>query len=114
MNAGVAMPPPLRGPFATPPPDRLSPSPATIGLVRSQVQALLDSTDAYHGMPLHDRERIAGRLTHIASYAAECAREVWGQSEKLGQRPVLKEREVRQGPMAQAQAASRPRSSRSN
>ena len=103
----AALPPPLRGPFATPlGAAGLHPTVATIGLVRSQVQALLDSTDAFHALPDAARRRMSARLTHIAAYAAECAREVWGQSEKLRQRPVLRERVVREGPLAQAVAAA--------
>jgi len=104
-NSAMPVPPALSGHFAMPPAaDGMHTTPATVGLVRSQVQALLDSTDAYHSLPEPDSERIEHHLTHIASYAAECARDVWGQSEKLGQRPVIREREVRQGPLAQAAA----------
>jgi hypothetical protein len=100
------VPPPLSAPFATAPSsDGVRPTPATLSLVRSQVQALLDSTSSYHALPESDRERLRQRLTHIASYAAECARDVWSQSEKLGQRPVLRERETRKGPLAMSAAA---------
>lgn len=104
--AAPLVPPPLAGPFATPPAsDGIRPTPATVNLVQSQVQALLNATDAYHALPEGERDLISRQLTHIASYAAECARDVWGQSEKLGQRPVLRERQVQQGPLAQAAAA---------
>ena len=109
--SAVPVPPALSGPFAVPPAaDGMRPTPATVGLVRSQVQALLDSTAAYHLIPDSDRRHIEHNLTHIAAYAAECARDVWGQSEKLGQRPVIREREVREGPLAQTAAAARGRS----
>jgi len=107
------VPPPLSAPFAMPPePGGMQPTSATVGLVRSQVQALLDSTAAFHALPDADRQRLKDQLTHVASYAAECARDVWGQSEKLGQRPVIREREVRQGPLAQASAVPRGRPGR--
>jgi len=100
------VPPPLSAPFAAPSsPEGLRPNPATMGLVRSQVQALLDATNSYHALPQADRESLRRNLTHIASYAAECARDVWRQSEKLGQRPLMKEKEVRKGPVATAAAA---------
>lgn len=100
------IPPPLSAPFATPStPEGIQPNPATANLVRSQVQALLDATSSYHALPEADREHLRRNLTHIASYAAECARDVWSQSEKLGQRPLLREREVRSGPLATAAAA---------
>jgi len=103
----MLVPPPLSAPFATPlsAEGKIRPTPATISLVRSQVQALLDSTSSYHALAEPDRERLRKRLTHIASYAAECARDVWSQSEKLGQRPVLRERETRRGPLAMSAAA---------
>lgn len=104
--APTLKPPPLRGPFATPlSPQGVRLTPATVGLVRTQVQALLNSVDSYHAMPESERGQIERRLTHIAAYAAECAREIWGQSEVLGQRPVIREHEERQGPIAQAAAA---------
>lgn len=104
--AATLVPPPLSAPFSTPPESEgLRPTPATVNLVRSQVQALLDSTSSYHALSQADQDRIRKNLTHIASYAAECARDVWGQSEKLGQRPVLRERELRTGPLARTAAA---------
>ncbi len=100
------VPPPLSAPFATPPASHgILPTKATVQLVSSQVQAMLDASAAYHDLPQPERERIKNNLTHIASYAAECARDVWGQSEKLGQRPVLLEREIRKGPLVRAAAA---------
>jgi len=100
------VPPPLSPPFATSPLAKgMRPNPATASLVRSHVQALLDATSSYHALPEHEREHLRKNLTHIASYAAECARDVWSQSEKLGQRPLLREREVRRGPLATAAAA---------
>ena len=102
-------PPPLAGEFATAPaPDGVRPTPATRRLVDTQVRALLSATESWHALPDPDRERMATQLSHIASYAAECARDVWAQSELLGQRPVIREREVHRGPLAQA-AAARPR-----
>jgi hypothetical protein len=77
-----------RGPFATPPALTGAPNPAT-AFGASQA-ALLDSTEARcaaGGGPQTD----SSQLTHIAA-PRRSAREVWGQSEALGQRPVLVDR----------------------
>jgi hypothetical protein len=95
------VPPPLTGVFAAAPAsDGIRPTEATKSLVRSQVQALLDATDSYHALPETDRRQMATRLTHVAAYAAECMRDICWQSEKLGQRPVIRSREVVSGPLA--------------
>jgi len=106
LTAQVAGPSALAGRFRTPPsPDALRPSPATVDLVKSQVQALLASTPAYHELP-EDRQRAMHHdLTRIAAYAAECMRDMCWQSEKLGQTPVVRKRELISGPVAQAQAS---------
>jgi hypothetical protein len=97
----VTVPPPLTGAFAAPPAsDGIRPSEATEGLVRSQVQALLDATDSYHALPEEDRRLMSHRLTRISAYAAECMRDICWQSERLGQRPVMRQREVLSGPLA--------------
>lgn len=104
--ASATVPPPLAGAFASrPAPDGIRPTEATRALVASQVQALLDATDSYHALPLSGRRQMADRLTHIAAYAAECVRDICWQSEQLGQRPVMRQREVLQGPVARAAAA---------
>jgi hypothetical protein len=82
---------PLEGKFATPPaPDALRPSPATLGLVRGQVQALLTASPAFHGLPAEDRRKVAHDLVRISAYTAECLRDVCWQSERLGQTPVVR------------------------
>ncbi len=97
----VAVPPPLTGPFAVrPSKEGIHPTEATQGLVRSQVQALLDATDSFHALPDEDRAQMSHRLTRIAAYAAECMRDICWQSEQLGQRPVIRQREVLSGPLA--------------
>jgi hypothetical protein len=103
-----APPPALTGAFRTPPAsDGIHPTEATRNLVRSQVQALLDETDSYHALPDDDRQQISDRLTHIAAYAAECMRDICWQSERLGQRPVLRTREVVSAPLARQARSSR-------
>lgn len=105
----LAVDPPLSAPFNTPPsPDALRPSPATMGLVRSQVQALLDSTPSYHALAEPERRSVAANVTKIAGYAAECMREICWQSDRLGQIPVSRQRQQVRAPMAQAQDTLQP------
>lgn len=103
----------LAGRFRTPPSaEGLRPSPATVDLVKSQVQALLASSPSFHELPDDRRHRMKDDLTRIASYAAECMRDMCWQSEKLGQTPVVRKRELISGPVAQAQAGFQPSAAR--
>lgn len=100
------LPPPLPGAYGTPPAaEALRPNAATLNLVRSQVQALLTSSPAFHVLSRHDQRDLAGNLVKIAAYTAELIRDDWCQSQRLGQRPVVRRKEVLEGPIAQAQAA---------
>ena len=82
----------LAGPFAgAPDPLGLRPTPATRALVRTQVQGLLQATPSYHQLGHTDRGLLQDRLTSVAAYAAECLRDIYWQSARLGQTPVLKE-----------------------
>ncbi|KUZ98504.1 hypothetical protein WI40_13395 [Burkholderia ubonensis] len=84
----------LNGPFREPPSsDRLAPLAATVALVKGQVDALLQSTPAYHGLLDDSKAELADKLTSISAYAAECMREMCWQSEQLGQVPMVKRRE---------------------
>jgi len=104
MTAALALARPLDGPFDTPPAHELRPSPATMGLVRSQIDALLAATPAYHALGREEQESIAGNLVKISAYAAECMRDICWQSRKLDQTPVVRRREHVSGPLAAAQA----------
>jgi hypothetical protein len=108
VNAAVLpAPPPLPGPYARPPAaDGLRPSPETVALVRGQVRALLMSSPAYHSLPQPERRRLAFHLVKIAAYAAECVRDDWYQSAQLGQRPIVRYKQVVEQPVAQAQASA--------
>jgi hypothetical protein len=100
--------PPLPRPYDTPPaPGALRPTPATLGLVRTQVHALLTSSPAYHALHLEERRRLSDNLVKIAAYSAELIRDDWHQSARLGQRPVLRRRTVIEGPVA-TQASADP------
>lgn len=82
----------LSGAFATPPdPNGILPTPATEGLVRSQVASLLEATPSYHQLAGDERRGLEDQLVRVAAYAAECLRDIYWQSEILGQTPVLKE-----------------------
>ena len=98
--------PPLPRPYDTPPaPEALRPTPATLGLVRTQVHALLTSSPAYHALHAEERRALSDNLVKIAAYSAELIRDDWHQSSRLGQRPVLRRRTVIEGPVA-AQASA--------
>jgi hypothetical protein len=93
--------------YAQPPsPDALAPDPATVALVRDQVQALLLASPAYHRIDARERRALAHNLVKVAAYAAECVRDDWYQSERrLGQRPLVVRREhLRPTPAAVATA----------
>ena len=91
-RAAAEAPTTLSGAFATPPdPNGILPTPATEGLVRSQVASLLEATPSYHQLAEGERRGLQDKLVRVASYAAECLRDIYWQSERLGQTPVLKE-----------------------
>jgi hypothetical protein len=73
--------------------------------VRGQVRALLMASPAFHELPAADRKKLAGDVVKVASYAAELMEDVWRQSDRLGQKPVIREREVVSAPLVQALAA---------
>lgn len=82
----------LSGAFATPPdPHGILPTRATESLVRSQVASLLEATPSYHQLGDGERHGLEDKLVRVAAYAAECLRDIYWQSERLGQTPVLKE-----------------------
>jgi hypothetical protein len=85
----------LSGVFATAPdPNGIRPTAATEQLVRTQVRSLLEATSSYHQMPESERAGLEDKLVRVSAYGAECLRDIYWQSEKLGQTPVLKEKRV--------------------
>lgn len=85
----------LAGAFATPPdPAGIRPTAATEALVRTQVRSLLEAASSYHQMPERERAGLEDKLVRVAAYGAECLRDIYWQSQKLGQTPVLKEKRV--------------------
>ena len=113
MSNSPALAPPLPtavpNPYRTPPdPAGLRPSAATVALVRSQVQAMLSATPVYHSLDQPDKRRLEEDMVKISAYAAECVRDDWLQSERIGQRPLVRYRESRAGPLAQAQEGFQP------
>jgi hypothetical protein len=85
----------LSGAFATPPdPHGIRPTAATEQLVRTQVRSLLEAASSYHQMPERERASLEDKLVRVTAYGAECLRDIYWQSEKLGQTPVLKEKRV--------------------
>lgn len=84
-----------------------------LNTVREEVRALLLSTPAFRALSSEEQHGIARSMVRVAACAAGCAREVWAQSQQLGQRPVLLVREAaappeepeEPAPVATAQAA---------
>jgi hypothetical protein len=62
--------------------------------VRTQVRSLLEATPSYHQLAEPERAGLEDKLVRVAGYAAECLRDIYWQSEKLGQTPVWKETRV--------------------
>ena len=71
-----------------------TPTPAVMQLVRSQVQALLESSPAYSQMSAADRRNLAHNLVKIAAYTAALVQDDFVQSQKLGQTPMLRQETV--------------------
>ena len=89
----------LTGPFATEPdPHGISVTPAVEHLVATQVQALLERSPAYYAISDDQRSTMKHDLTKIAAYSAALLHDGFGQAERLGQTPVLRERTVIERP----------------
>jgi hypothetical protein len=85
----------LPGPFDTAPqPQGMTITPPVSKLVHAQVRALLESSPAFHDLPLSRREAVGRDLEKIAAYTAALVHEEWAQSKRLGQTPVLHQRET--------------------
>jgi len=89
--AHSALPPPLSGPFATPPsPHGIEPSPAVSRLVHMQVGALLASSPAFYELPPERQSEMRRDLEKIAAYTAALVHDEWASSAKLNQQPMLR------------------------
>ena len=85
----------LPGPFDTSPQAQgMRITPAVSQLVHTQVQALLESSPAFYGLPGPQRQAMSRDLEKIAAYTAALVHEEWTQSKVLGQTPVLHRRET--------------------
>lgn len=84
--------------------DSAPPAGPTLALVRRQVRDLLQASPSYHELPAAERRDLAHGLVRIASYAAECLRDVCEQSQRLGEVPVVR-RAVAAAGLARAQEA---------
>ncbi len=95
----------LPGPYGTPPGEELEIKPEVLSLVRSQVQALLESSPAYRQMPVAEQTRLAHNLVKVASYSAALNHDQWKMARLLGQVPVVGQQTVVEGqntPIAEA------------
>jgi hypothetical protein len=102
------MPAALEAPFRTPLSTELDKNAATQALAVNQVKALLAAAPSYHLLADEDKARLESDMVHIAAYAAECAREVCAQSERLGQTPVVRHRVTIEAPAEAAAAKPAP------
>lgn len=95
----------LPAPYDTPPSaEGPQPTPATLELVRSQVDALLAASPGYQLLGSDDRRRLREDMTRISAYLAELVRDAWWQAEShLGQRPLVRSRLALEEPLATAE-----------
>ncbi|WP_367325939.1 hypothetical protein [Streptomyces sp. HUAS ZL42] len=94
---------PLHGPFATrPDPAGVRVTPAVEDLVGTQVRALLQRSPAYYDLAEERRRAMEHDLTKIAAYSAALLHDGFGQAQRIGQTPVLRNRS--QAPRARAAA----------
>ena len=70
-------------------PGGLRPTGPTRAVVRREVAGLLARSAAFRELPAVDRISLEHHLNKVAGYAAECVRDDWASSARLGQRPVL-------------------------
>ena len=99
--------PVLPAPYdSTPSPHMLRPQSATQNLVRREVHALLSQSAAFRKLPSADRMSLEHHLSKVAGYAAECIRDDWASSQRLGQVPVAVQRPVSTAVSSRALAAA--------
>jgi hypothetical protein len=69
-------------------------------LVESQVNALLVETPSFNILTPPEQQRLRERMVKVGAYAASLVLDDWAQSERLGQRPLIK-RKVHMVPQQQ-------------
>ncbi len=82
------------------------PDPQLAALAHSQVHALLMATPAFYELSQDKRQELEQGMARVATYTAELAREVCNQSTRLGQQPVLRQRQVYRAPAAKTFASA--------
>ncbi len=88
----------LPGPYSNIPGLALEVKPVVLNLVRTQIQALLESSPAFRQMSSDERKKIANNLVKISAYNAALIHDDWNVSEKLlGQRPLVREHKILKG-----------------
>gem|GEM_PF-400370 len=96
----------LPSPYDSPPlPTAIRPSVATLNLVKSQIGALLTASPSFHSLNDYEQRRLSENLVKIAAYSAELIRDDWYQStQRIGQTPIVRKKEIIETPVAAAQA----------
>jgi hypothetical protein len=106
LQKDTALPTALPSPYDTPPSaTAIEPSVPTLNLVKTQVDALLTAAPSFHSLGADEQNKLSENLTKIAAYSAELIRDDWYQSEKIGQRPIVRKKEIIE-PVAQSQATA--------
>jgi len=95
----------LPGPFDSVPARDMAIAAPVSRLVHAQVEALLESSAAFHDLPPARRKRMTQDLEKIAAYTAALVHEEWQQSKALGQPRVVRRRETLAVPQAATQSA---------
>jgi len=97
---------PLPGPFAAQKGAEMVAPPAVEALAAGQVKALLEAAPAFYQLPAATRSKMTGDLEKIAAYTAALVHDDWSQTQKLGQRPMVRGRRVIEGRLTPAPAAT--------
>jgi hypothetical protein len=102
----------LPGPFAPEPsPNGIQPTPAVNRLVATQVRALLDASPSFYELPPARQQSIRADIEKIAAYQAALIQDEWAATEKLGQKPVVRQTTTITAPSGELAAAAQPAAS---
>jgi hypothetical protein len=93
---------PLPGPFAPDGASEMTTPPAVSALAAGQVKAILEAAPAFYRLPPQTQASMRRDLEKISTYTAALIRDDWSQSEKLDQRPMVREARVIEGSLSRA------------
>ncbi|GAA3876845.1 hypothetical protein [Celeribacter arenosi] len=99
---------PLPGPFGEAQGSEMHTPPAVAALAAGQVKAILESAPSFYQLPGETQSKLKDDLEKISTYTATLIHDDWTQSEKIGQKPVIRESRVIEGEMSQQSAPQPP------